>query len=251
MTQSTHLRAVVSSRHDVSPELWIIRLAPEEPVSFQAGQYVTVGVQDGQRTVERPYSVASSPRETELEFFVELVPDGKLTPHLYDVPKGGEVTLRRAAKGRFLFDRESGHAQHFMVATVTGVAPFRSVLRDLAAAEAFGEPVTQQIALLHAASIPSGFGYHDDLSEFARRHNWFRYIPTISRVWRAPHWTGETGRAEDVLRKHLDTLGFVPSQTTVYLCGNPQMIRNAREILLRAGFAKSSIKEEQYWVSPA
>src|SRR5579863_3649860 len=62
MTQSTHLRAVVSSRHDVSPELWIIRLAPEEPVSFQAGQYVTVGVQDGQRTVERPYSVASSPR---------------------------------------------------------------------------------------------------------------------------------------------------------------------------------------------
>lgn len=250
MNQSTHLRAVVSSRRDVSPELWIIRLLPEEPVSFQAGQYVTIGIPDGERTLERPYSVASSPREAELEFFVELVPDGKLTPHLYDVPEGGEVTLRRGAKGRLLLDRESGHTLHFMVATVTGVAPFRSILRDLDA-EAGGPAVMRKVALLHAASVPGEFGYYDDLSTFARRHDWFRYLPTVSRTWCAPQWTGETGRAEDVLRKYLDTLGFSAPHTTVYLCGNPHMIRNAREILLRAGFAQKSIKEEQFWVAPA
>lgn len=251
MARPTHLRAVVSSRRDVSPELWVVRLTPEEPIVFQPGQYVTIGMTDGLRTIERPYSVASSPREPELEFFVELVLGGELTPQLYDVPVGGEVVLRRAAKGRFLFDRQSGNRNHFMAATVTGVAPFRSMLQDMGAAEAEGEQVSQRVALLQAASLPAGFGYLEELSAFARQHDWFRYVPSISRIWCDPQWKGEVGRAEDVLRKYLDALEFTPADTTVYLCGNPSMILNAKGILQRAGFHKESVKEEQYWVDSA
>ena len=83
--------------------------------------------------VERPYSVASSPDEPELEFFLELVPGGELTPQLYQVPVGGEVYLRRMAKGRFLYDSKGNHPNHFMVATVTGVAPYVSMVREFVA----------------------------------------------------------------------------------------------------------------------
>lgn len=249
MTDQKHITATVVSRRDISAELWIVRLRPSEPIPFLPGQYVTIGLPGGDRLIERPYSVASSPREPELEFFLELVPGGHLTPHLYDVPVGGEVLIRRAAKGRFLFDSASGRPFHFMVSTVTGVAPFLSMVRDMAAQQAAGDPVPYRIALLEAAGVSRELGYCEELSEHARRFEWFRYIPTISRVWLDPAWRGELGRAEDIVRKYLDALSFTPAETTAYACGNPNMIENVKGVLQRAGFGKDSVKQEVYWLA--
>jgi len=41
--------------------------------------------------------------------------------------------------------------------------------------------------------------------------------------------------------------GLDPAETTAYLCGNPGMILNARDILRRRGFEHAAIKEETYW----
>jgi ferredoxin--NADP+ reductase len=249
MIDSKHIRAALVSRHDVSSDLWIVRIRPEEKIGFVPGQYVTVGLMEGSRLVERPYSVASSPRESELEFFLELVPGGHLTPHLYDVPVGGEIFVRRAAKGRFLFDDKSGRPNHYLVATVTGVAPFVSIVRELAAREAGGEPVPYRVALLQAASISRELGYCEELSDLSRSHSWFRYIPTISRGWLEPLWGGEVGRAEDVARKHLDALGFTSADTTVYACGNPHMIENIKGVFQRARFPREFVRQEVYWLA--
>jgi ferredoxin--NADP+ reductase len=74
------------------------------------------------------------------------------------------------------------------------------------------------------------------------------YVPTVSRPWEDPAWKGEVGRAEDVLRKYLDARGMDATNTTVYLCGHPQMIENAKGLLQRRGFPKESLREEVYWV---
>lgn len=244
-----HVPAVVVSRRDVSSGLWIVRLRPDHRIPFTPGQYLTVSLPDSGRLIERPYSVASSPADPELEFFLELVPGGRLTPHLYDVPAGGQVYVRKLAKGRFLFDDKSGHPYHFMVATVTGVAPFLSMLRSFAQAHEAGVEPPYRIVLLHAASISRELGYCEELSAFARRYPWFRYIPAISRVWLEPAWTGELGRAEDVARKYLDSLGFSSAETTAYACGNPNMIENIKGVFQRAGFPKEFFKQEVYWVA--
>ena len=52
---------------------------------------------------------------------------------------------------------------------------------------------------------------------------------------------------DDLVRKYADTLELTPETTTAYLCGNPGMIVNARDILRRRGFEQASIKEETYW----
>jgi len=245
-----HIKAVVISRRDITPELWIVRVQPEEKIAFQAGQYITVGLPGSSKLLERPYSVVSSPREPQIEFFLELVPHGELTPHLYAVPVGGEVFLRRAAKGRFVFDSQGGHRNHFLIATVTGVAPYVSMVREFAARAAEGETIPYQIAMLQAASVSSEFGYYDELTALAKAHaSWLRYAATISRTWMDPEWKGELGRAEDVTRKYLDAYGFTAADTSVYVCGNPDMIQNVKGVLQRAGFPKESVKEEVYWVA--
>jgi ferredoxin--NADP+ reductase len=249
MNDSKHVKAVVTSRRDVSAGLWIVQVRPEEKISFLPGQYVTAGLPDAEKLVERPYSVVSSPGEPELEFFLELVPGGHLTPQLYKIPVGEEIFLRRAAKGRFLFDDNSGRLNHFMVATVTGVAPFLSMLRELVAREAAGQPIPCRVALLQAASVSQELGYCEELSGLARERAWLRYIPTVSRPWLDPLWKGERGRAEDVTRKHLDLLGFPVADTTAYVCGNPNMIENVKGVFQRAGFPKDSVKQEVYWLA--
>ena len=122
-----HIKGRITWRADHAPDLWSVRLAPEKAVSFKPGQYATLGVMNGERPVERPYSIVSSPDQPELEFFFELVPEGGLTPLLHKLGVGDEMLVRPACKGVFQLDRKSGRPKHFLVGTVTGVAPYVSM----------------------------------------------------------------------------------------------------------------------------
>ncbi len=118
-------KAKLMERRDVTDDLWVIRLEPEEgPFRFKPGQYCTLGL-DG---IERAYSIASAPHEPWLEIFIELVPDGELTPLMHKMHIGDCMSVRPRAKGLFTMDHRVHH--HFMVSTVTGVAPSISMLRS-------------------------------------------------------------------------------------------------------------------------
>ena len=81
-------------------------------------------VEAGGKRVERPYSIASSPAEDELEFFFELVPEGALTPLLHKLQPGDQMLMRKVPKGRFSLDTQNGKTNHLLISTVTGVAPW-------------------------------------------------------------------------------------------------------------------------------
>ena len=242
-------KADIVWRKDFAPDLWSVRVRPEQKLPFKPGQYATLGLRQGDRVLERPYSIVSSPLEDEIEFFFELVAHGGLTPCLYNLQVGDSMLMRRQAKGLFTFDGTSGHSHHGLVATVTGIAPCVSMVRTFAREAEAGASVSHhELLILHSASRSWEFGYREELEGLARRYKWLRYVPTVSRPWEDPAWDGERGRAEDVLRKHFDVSGFDPSQTTSYLCGHPEMIKNARGILIRRGIPKEFIREEVYWV---
>ncbi len=238
----------IVSRKDFAEDLWVVRVEPQQSLSFKPGQYATLGVELNGRVIEKPYSIVSSPLEGEIEFFFELVPQGELTPPLHLLKVGQTLLMRRQAKGLFTLDQKSGHKKHYLVCTVTGVAPFMSMARTAAREADAGHPPDGELIVLQAASRSWEFAYREELESLAKRHAWLRYIPTVSRPWEDPAWKGEVGRAEDVLRKHADSLGLEPSNTTAYLCGHPQMIENSKGILTRRGFPKGSIREEVYWV---
>ncbi|HET6199309.1 MAG TPA: FAD-binding oxidoreductase, partial [Candidatus Acidoferrales bacterium] len=97
-------RARITHRADIASDLWIIRVEPNGEFRFQPGQYATLGVQGAEKLVERAYSIVSAPHEKELEIFIELVPQGELTPLLYSLKTGAELTMRKIPKGRFTLD---------------------------------------------------------------------------------------------------------------------------------------------------
>ena len=106
-TEKFH-RARIIQRVDIAPELWIIRVQLDHEFKFAPGQYATLGLQGLGKLWERPYSIVSSPYESELEFFFELVPPGDLTPLLYKLQPGQDLFMRKVPKGRFMLDTKSG-----------------------------------------------------------------------------------------------------------------------------------------------
>jgi len=245
-----HYRARIVDRRDVSKDLCVLRVDPGGPFEYRAGQYATLGLENDGVRIERAYSIASSPYEDVLEFFVELVPHGDLTPALFQLNAGDTVLCRKIAKGRFLLDLRSGRTNHLLISTVTGVAPFvsyvRTVYRDW---KSRGNPMPgeNRFFCLQGASYSFEFGYREELERYASDAPWLKYIPTVSRPWENVEWTGETGRADDLLRKYAEVWGLRPDTTTAYLCGHPKMIEKSRGILERAGWKKDAVLEEAFF----
>ncbi|HUY56683.1 MAG TPA: FAD-binding oxidoreductase [Candidatus Micrarchaeaceae archaeon] len=237
----------IVERRDYGPDLWSIRVRHDLVFDFRAGQYATLGVEVAGRPLERPYSIVSSPEERELEFFIELIPDGALTPYLHPLQVGDRMLMRKRPKGLFLKGGLDPERTHLFLATVTGIAPFASILRLLRGQLQRGEAVPPKIILVQGASFSHEFGYAQEMAQIEAEFPDFEYVPTVSRPWGDPGWEGEIGRAEDVLRKHADRTGIRPGKGMVYLCGHPGMISTGRAVMLRAGLREVEILEEQYW----
>ena len=56
-------QARITKRVDFAPDLWMFRIQSGGPFKFVPGQYATLGVEEGGKRIERPYSIVSSPHE--------------------------------------------------------------------------------------------------------------------------------------------------------------------------------------------
>ncbi|MCS7214324.1 MAG: ferredoxin--NADP reductase [Candidatus Calescibacterium sp.] len=243
-------QAELIERIDFSEDLGMFKFRPidmQKP-NFIPGQYATIGLEgDDGKIIWRPYSIVSSPYEDFIEFYIELVPNGKLTPRIWKLKVGDKVWIRPRIVGKFNLVQEV--KKHIFAATVTGAAPFISMIRtqiyDLEAGR-LKEP--HRFLFIHGASRSKELGiYRNELTEISKKFDWLIYIPTVSRPWEDPEWTGETGRVEDVIRKYSDMYLFSYKDSVVYACGNPDMIQNVKGVMKRAKFPEDKIEEEKYY----
>lgn len=244
------MRATLAERIDFCPDLAAFKFLPESPLEFIPGQYATLGLEDGERFIQRPYSIVSSPAEKTLELYIELVENGLFTPRLWELKPGETVYLKNRIIGNFVLQEKTGKKNHIMSSTVTGAGPCISIVRTQQRALENGAIKPQdahQLLVLHGASRSSELGYYREEMESIAREGWLRYIPTISRPWEDENWTGETGRVEELIRKYADGKNFDYTNAIAYACGHPQMIETAKCIFSRMRFPKEQIKEEKYF----
>ena len=231
-------RARLVERVDHTDDLMVIKLEPVGfDFNFKPGQYCTLGL-DG---IERAYSIASAPHEPLLEIFVELVPEGELTPRMWRMELGDTMSIRPRAKGIFLMDPSA--TQHLMLGTVTGVAPFVSMVRDHLHHGRAGH----HFYILEGASYLDEFVYDCELSGLAAAHpDVVTFVPAVSRPAEARNaaWQGETGRLNNIVAKYVEKFPLNRDDTLIYGCGHPGMIEASREIVTAQGWRWD---EERFW----
>ena len=246
-TESEHYNATLVRRIDQTSDLAYIWVRFDgSPTPFAPGQYMTIGVYADGKLIQRPYSVASAPRdagEGGYELYIRLVPIQRFTTLLWRLPMGHGLRMI-GPKGRFLLEPDDDRI-HVYVSTGTGIAPFISMMR-----EALAEGRARRTGILNGCSFVDELGYRDLLEGWQRDGTYpVTYIPTISRPNdpRNAGWAGRTGRAEHVVASVCTDLGLQPENTVVYLCGNPDMILNVEAILMARGFPEFHVKKELYW----
>jgi ferredoxin-NADP reductase len=238
--------AKLVERHDETDTLSYFTVRFDgDPVPFEPGQYMTIGVMADGKLWQRPYSVASAPTTTAngYEFYVRLVPIIRFTTLLWRLEPGHQMRMA-GPKGKFLLE-PTDNRTHLFVSTGTGIAPFISMIRETMAVK---KP--RKTVVLHGVSYADELGYRDILDGWERDGAYpVRYVPTISRPGdpRNAGWTGRTGRVEGVIGDVCRDLGLRPERTVVYICGNPDMILNVERVLMGRGFPEFHVKKELYW----
>ena len=192
----------------------VIKLEPQGfDFNFKPGQYCTLGL-DG---IERAYSIVSAPHEPLLEIFVELVPEGELTPRMWRMDIGDTMSIRPRPKGIFLM--EPSATQHLMLGTVTGVAPFVSIVRDHLHYGRDGH----HFYVVEGGVIPGRVRVRR-----RARPRWppaypnvLTFVPAISRPAEARNsgWEGATGRLNNIVAAQLERFRLDRSETLIYACG--------------------------------
>lgn len=236
-TGKTGYPVQIMERRNVTDDLLIIKVPRPANYAFVPGQAAKLTL-DG---IKRDYSIVSAPHEPFLEFFIELVPGGPMSERLRKLDKGHFLTLGTRPKGKLTLD--SGFPNQFMIATVTGVNPFISILRAYLHERRRG----QRFYLLHGASYQDEFGYKDELERIAAAHpEVLTYIPTVSRPDedRNAGWTGERGRVDTLIAHYLSRFGLDNSATVLYACGNPGMVDEVERRFTPQDF---EIKVERYF----
>jgi ferredoxin-NADP reductase len=216
-----------------------------QPLDFIPGQFIQVhfNYPDGTPT-KRSYSLATmhdhalGPGEA-IEIAVSYVPGGAATA-LFEALDEGQQIQASGPYGRFCLMPADANRRYLLVATGTGVTPYRAMLPKLA------ELIAQrgvEVVLLFGCRTPAELLYGDDFRAFAAAHPNFRYVPCFSRELPAtPHPDDRRGYVQDALAEFAPSAGC----DIAYLCGNPNMVDANFEALKAAGLPVPHIRREKY-----
>lgn len=210
---------------------------------FTPGQFVSltapITANGETKAITRAYSLAAAPDGTnQFSLCLNLVKDGLMSPHLFAMQPGDTIEMLPPLGSFVLRDPE---ADAVMIATGTGVAPFRAMLQQALEVEGNSRAFT----LLLGARYESHILYRNEFEQMQRSYPQFQFIPTLTRP--SAEWTGKTGRVQAHLREMI--AGRQPETAppvNFYLCGMKQMVDEVRSILKEIGFDRRQIRAEKY-----
>ena len=222
------MTASVTAIEQVASEIVRLEVQVADDVVFEPGQYVRIKPEG--TDVSRSYSMANAPGVNRLEFFIRSVPGGAFSQWLAGAKVGDAVQLS-APHGTF-FLRDEDRPRLF-VAGGTGVAPFLSMLRSMAA-----NPGAQRTTFVIGARTP---GHLFALDELKRMSAQLSSMDLQIAVEQDAGAGCHTGYPTDLIHK----LGLDPT-TRVYLCGPPPMVEAGRRAAEAAGLPRADVLCERF-----
>jgi len=239
---------------ELTMENWILRvtgITPEardiktiflerrngEPLSYEAGQFLTLLFSFRGHALRRSYSFSTAPGiDAVPAITVKRVPNGEISRHLLDhlrvgdvltsLPPAGRFTLdARAGAGRFTLD--AGAANFVFIGAGSGIVPVFSLIKKALRLGARVRLLTQQ---------------HDVASSPFRAA-----LSVMGLDWKE-NLTVRDGRlTKDKLTDWI-VAAKVGSDAWFYLCGPPDFMRWVQIVLRTMGFAEDVIRREHFTV---
>ncbi|RTR06494.1 benzoate 1,2-dioxygenase electron transfer component BenC [Halomonas nitroreducens] len=226
--------AMVEPLSEDSIEL-VIDLDDGAELAFLPGQYIHIDVPG---TAEhRCYSFSSKPGESRTTFLIRNVPGGLMSGYLTDQCKVGERLSLSGPMGSFYL-REITRPV-LMLAGGTGLAPFLSMLEQLAQKQEEGQGCEAPVHLIYGVNQDDHLVKIDALDALKER------LPTFSYATVVVDEDSDHPR-KGYVTHHMDTEVLHDGDIDVYLCGPPPMVDAVLKHFDVQGIAPQSFHYEKF-----
>lgn len=228
----------VKSNEMITPTVFQIQFEPSSPVSFKAGQFLSMivpGAGPKGRDLRRAYSIASAPESPVVELCVKIVEGGPGTTYLKRL-RAGDSAKFFAPYGDFVL-KSAPQKDVYFIATGTGISPFRAIAQSLGFKNRTGKTtliagVREQEEVLYSRELGQIHGLN--------------LVQCVSRPTSSGPWL--KGRVTDFLQQNRAQIDW--AQSDFYMCGNGAMIDEVKSMLLGLNVAKEQIFQEVYYKTP-
>lgn len=224
-----------------TPGVKTFRLVPPEggalPFTYLPGQFLTLSVDAGGRTVKRSYTIASSPARTGFcEITVRRDPQGVVSSYLHEKVVAGDLLQVTGPSGKFTFAGE-GHDSIVLIGGGVGVTPMMGVLRYLTDRSWPG-----QTYFIYGSKSDADVIYRDEIEYLRSRYPNVHVVLTVEHADAArwPHATGVI--TKELLAREVPGI----AGRHVHLCGPPPMMSAVRSALLELGVPAEQIETEVF-----
>jgi NAD(P)H-flavin reductase/hemoglobin-like flavoprotein len=211
-------------RHELrSPSLAVLRIRPDQPLRYRAGQYLPVQIARWPRTW-RNFSIANAPRaDGLLDLHVRAVPGGMVSNSLVHHCQAGDTILLGPARGDLAVPADQ-ERDLVCIAGGSGLAPVKAIIEEVIATARDG-------GSRPAISLFVGAQRTEDLYDLpALRAMETAYPPltVIPVVSADPGFPGVRGLLPTVVRQRASCAG-----REVYVCGPDAMVLETKRFLAR------------------
>ena len=219
-TRIVHRRRIANGTHELTLDLG-------KPLDFKAGQYIAITLSS--LPVDPPYrvrefSLVSAPSESHLTIaFRSSATDYKRA--ILDPAYAGPI-ITRGPLG-FFTPPPNPSDPHVFIAGGIGIAPFMSILRDIAT-----QPPNQSITLLRIESNPGRSAYRSELGRLVQNIPNLKIIEHFGRLIDSGHLAG--------------LLPNLTANSQVYIAGPLGMTGHTRTIVRELGIHPLHIHLEEF-----
>lgn len=228
----THFETVLQEKKILAGDniyLFTFKLVPPTEINFIAGQYLMLKVPLAKGFVSRMYSIASPPPiKGSFEFIVEIIPHGLASTLLAGLSAGAAASFW-GPEGAFLV--KNMEKQKIILATGTGIAPIRSMLKG---------GLTNYQLFWGLRSYKDVYLF-DELKQFnpkiclSREEN-LEMIPEADRKY------FDLGHVDEVMGKSITNM----MDFEFYLCGGKATVESLKQSLLIKNIPQENIHVERF-----
>lgn len=198
-----------------SPSVLRLRLEPERPLRYRAGQHLVLWTASG---VARPYSLASLPGEDAfLEFHIDCSKPGAFADAARALKPGDGMRLGELRGGALHYDPDWQERPLWLLAAGTGLGPLWGILREALRQQHLGPIRVMHVAREHYLA--------DALEALALEHDQLQ-VELID----AEHF-----------QTALAGLRIASRQTVALVCGSPASVEQFSKRLFIAGLPRGQL----------
>lgn len=207
----------------------------DKAFDFIPGQFVTLGIEIDGRTEYRAYSLSSIPNQTELQFTVKRVTDGKVSNYLNDHLQIGQSIEVLPPAGQFHIGQPHGNSI-LLLSAGCGITPVMSMARTLLAQE----QDQTDIHFIHAATKAEQLIYHAELLAMAEQNERFKLDIILEDATGTEYCEGRLTQA--ALANYCADI----ASRSAFLCGPVGFMQTMKENLEALGMDMADFYQESF-----